>query len=142
MVEETCAAVRAEHPAATITVSGPESAPVSICPGFERAIRELVENAIAHAEDTDPTVSVSISTDDTTTDIEVRDSGPGIPEIERQVLRGQVDESPLVHSAGIGLFLVHQLVHSSNGSLFFEENEPQGSVVRIRLPSAEREIDD
>jgi PAS domain S-box-containing protein len=136
LAEEACADVRAEHPAATITVSGPESAPVSVCTGFERAIRELVENAVTHAEDGDPTVSLSISVDGGTTDIEVEDDGPGIPEVERRILRGQADESPLVHSTGIGLFLVHQLVHVSNGSLFFETNEPRGSVVRLRLQSA------
>jgi signal transduction histidine kinase len=109
---------------------------VSVCTGFERAIRELVENAVTHAEDGDPTVSLSISVDGGTTDIEVEDDGPGIPEVERRILRGQADESPLVHSTGIGLFLVHQLVHVSNGSLFFETNEPRGSVVRLRLQSA------
>lgn len=126
-----------QHPAASITVSGPASAPVRVCLGFERAIRELVENAVLHAESEAPEVTVTITDDDDITEIAVRDRGPGIPDIERRVLAGQVDESPLYHSAGIGLFLVRQLVDFSEGALFFEENEPRGSVVSIRLRTAD-----
>lgn len=125
-----------EYPEATIALSCSDSSPVAVCLRFEQAIRELIENAIVHAESDTPTVSLSIRLDDDTAEIEVRDTGPRIPEVERQVLRGQTDESPLYHSAGIGLFLVRQAVHCSNGALYFEENDPQGNVVRIRLPRA------
>lgn len=124
----------AQYPQATIDLSAPDSVPVPVCLGFEEAIRELLENAIVHSESAEPRVVVTIRTNEESVDIEVVDTGPGLPEIEQRVLRGEADESPLYHSSGIGLFLVRQLVHASNGRLNVESNEPDGSVVRIRLP--------
>jgi len=133
IAETVRAELLAQYPEATIDLSAPKSAPASVCLGFEEAIRELLENAIVHSESDDPQVTVTIRTGEESVDLEVVDTGPGFPEIEQRVLRGEAAESPLYHSAGIGLFLVRQLVHASNGRLSVDANEPNGSVVRIRL---------
>jgi len=128
--------LRAEHPEATIDLTAPESARATVCLGFEAAIRELLENAIVHSGDDDPCVSLTVRSEGDVVDIEVADTGPGLPDIERGVLRGEVDETPLYHSAGIGLFLVRQLTQASNGRIRIHDNEPRGSVVQIRVPVA------
>jgi sensor histidine kinase regulating citrate/malate metabolism len=60
------------------------------------------------------------------------DQGPGIPTRERRILADGT-ESQLEHGRGIGLWFVNWAVMQLGGALFFEENEPTGSVVTIRL---------
>jgi len=55
--------------------------------------------------------------------------------MERQVLTGDHEVEPLFHGRGMGLWLVNLIVQYSDGTLAFEENDPQGSVVTIRLPA-------
>lgn len=65
---------------------------------------------------------------------EVGDGDP-IPEMERRVLSWETDIEPLYHGSGMGLWLVDLIVRQSDGVLSFEENDPSGNVVTIRLPS-------
>ncbi|MGM0399180.1 MAG: ATP-binding protein, partial [Halobacteriota archaeon] len=66
--------------------------------------------------------------------IRVVDDGPGIPRMEREVLSGETEIGPLYHGSGLGLWFVNLAVRQADGVLQFEENEPRGSVVSIRLP--------
>jgi signal transduction histidine kinase len=63
----------------------------------------------------------------------VADDGPGIPEMEIEVLESG-EETPLAHSSGIGLWLVNWLTDHLNGQISFENREPRGSIVTVRLP--------
>ena len=66
----------------------------------------------------------------------VADNGPGIPESERRVFT-EGTETPLSHGSGLGLWLTEWIVTRSNGHLCFEENDPRGTVVRVRLRETE-----
>lgn len=137
LVENVREDVQQEHPDATVTIDCPGSISVAVCDRFGWAIQELLDNAIRHTDtDTDnPTVSLTAQAGPEAVEIQVADTGPGIPELEKELLRGDADETPLYHGVGVGLVLVRQLVHESGGSLSFEENEPRGTVVTIRLPA-------
>jgi len=55
--------------------------------------------------------------------------------MERQVLLGGNDITPLLHGNGLGLWLVKHIVTQSGGRLAFEENDPDGSIVELRFPA-------
>ncbi|WP_158855431.1 PAS domain-containing sensor histidine kinase [Halorhabdus sp. CUG00001] len=135
IVESAVTDVREEYPHADLTVERPASQPVVAVTYIDRAIEELLENAVTHSDRATPSVQVSLATTDGVVEISVEDDGPGMPEMERDVLTGDRDIEPLYHGRGIGLWLVHLIVQYSDGTVTFEENEPRGSVVTIRLPT-------
>ncbi|MEF8827306.1 MAG: PAS domain-containing protein [Halapricum sp.] len=135
LIENVHRDVQQEHPDASVAIDCPGAVSVTVCDRFDRAIQELLDNAIRHADTDEPTVSLSAEAGPETVEVRIADTGPGIPETEKELLRGDTDETPLYHGVGVGLVLVRQLVRESGGSLSFEENEPRGTVVTIRLPA-------
>ena len=103
------------------------------------AVRNVVENAIEHGDRSPPRVRVTIreepSPSGDRTVVEVADDGPGIPAMERDVLLAG-EETALEHGSGLGLWLVRWITETAGGEVEFAENEPRGSVVRLRLRSA------
>jgi PAS domain S-box-containing protein len=120
----------------TVTVQQPTDVVVKASPDLRLAIDELVTNAIDHSDRNTPTVTVDVAVHDGTAVISVADDGPGIPKMEREILTAERDIEPLYHGSGVGLWLVTLIVKQSDGKLAFHENEPRGSVVTIRLPTA------
>ncbi|RDZ63854.1 histidine kinase [Haloferax sp. Atlit-12N] len=103
---------------------------------LEMALTELIENAIVHTHDASPTVEVSISrVDNERVRIQVADTGPGIPEMEQEVLEMGTEE-PLLHGRGTGLWMVNWLMTQLGGSISIDENVPRGTVVSLTLPAA------
>jgi PAS domain S-box-containing protein len=138
LVRRTVASLEQRYPGADIALEV-DDAIASTTTKIERAIAEIVENAIVHAGGDGPRIEVTVARDDATVRIAVADDGPGIPEMERKVLLGQHELDALYHGSGLGLWLVYWIVHRAGGSLRFEENEPRGSVVTIELPAADGE---
>jgi signal transduction histidine kinase len=102
-----------------------------------QVLSELVENALAHSESPDPRVEVRVREGtDATAELSVADDGPGIPERERAVVTGG-REDQLEHGQGIGLWFVTWAVTQLGGDLAFDENDPEGTVVTVRLYGAE-----
>ncbi|WP_424018470.1 sensor histidine kinase [Halorientalis pallida] len=123
-------------PAATIETTLPDAAPVRIGGRFDVVVEELVRNAVDHHDADDPTVWISVTTDPAgTVRLDVGDDGPGIPEMERDVLEDGI-EKPMFHSQGLGLWIVRVFVDQSDGDVRVIDNEPRGSIIRIQLPSA------
>jgi PAS domain S-box-containing protein len=133
----------AERPDVSIETDIPETAHVSAIEFFADAVGNAVENAIEHNDNPEPLIEVAVSAwaDDDEFAIEVVDNGPGIHEEERAVLlRGR--ETQLNHISGLGLWIINWIVTESGGTVQFEENDPRGSIVTIRLPVPEGEPDD
>jgi PAS domain S-box-containing protein len=128
---------RMTFPNATIVVDAPEHATVRSRGRLSVAIDELVENAIEHGDSDGPLVDVTIRTEGDRVVIEVADDGPGIPAIERRVIRTDA-ESPLEHGSGLGLWLVTWTVEQSGGDIEIVDREPHGTAVRLSLPRAGR----
>ncbi|MFW6018324.1 MAG: ATP-binding protein [Halapricum sp.] len=133
LVENARTTVLEAHPDATVTIDGSGSAVAAVINGFERAIAELLDNALRHGDE--PEASVTIRDGSDHVEITIADSGPGMPDAERQLLTGSIEETPLFHGSGVGLFLVRQLVVWSNGTISVADNEPRGTVVTVRLSS-------
>lgn len=125
--------VSERYPDCEIRVSIAEDATVRAIPEIEDALVELLENAIRHSHCSVPSISVTTTETESAVNIRVKDNGPGIPDMERKVLLGDDEITPLFHGSGLGLWLVNHIVSLSGGSLTFEENEPSGSIVELRL---------
>lgn len=137
VVEQVRAAVEQvveDYPDATVRVETPDAAMALGSPHLERAVVELVENALEHSGES-PSVDVRVELHGSTTRVVVADDGPGLPAEERQVLVSG-KETPLEHGSGLGLILVHWIVVNLEGELDVDVTPP-GTTVTIALESAE-----
>ncbi|MFW6265164.1 MAG: sensor histidine kinase, partial [Halanaeroarchaeum sp.] len=128
---------RGRYPDASIRFETRATPTVSAVGSIDRAVAELVENAIEHATNPTPTVEVTVDVDGDVARVDVTDEGPEIPAMERHVLTGERDITQLYHGSGLGLWQVLLLVEQSDGTLEFGENDPRGNVVSIVLPLAD-----
>jgi len=123
----------------TVSTALPESLAVEAGDLLAVALDDLVENAVEHG--TPPThVTVVGRRDGEWIELAVNDDGPGIPDEEIAALTESTDTSQLSHGSGLGLWLVDWLTTSLGGEVRFEDNDPRGSVVKLRLPAVD--IDD
>jgi len=129
---------RTAAPESEIAVSRPdELAIASHHTVVRRVIAELVDNAVTHADESDPCIEISVrNAGEGAAEIVVADDGPGIPERERTILT-EGTETPLEHGRGVGLWIVNWAVTQLGGALSFDENDPEGSVVTVRLRDAD-----
>ena len=67
-------------------------------------------------------------------ELSVADTGPGIPPMEQEVLNDEIAIEPLLHSSGMGLWLVKRILNRIGGTVQFEEVTPRGSVVTLVIP--------
>ncbi|WP_247010154.1 PAS domain S-box protein [Halorientalis litorea] len=131
--------VRADHPRCTIDVACPEDVAVVASEEFDEGVREVVTNAATHTDASSSEVEITVEETGETVCISIADTGPQIPEIERQILLDSEPEvqTELRHGSGLGLWLVRLIVTRSNGSIDVAENSPRGNVIRLELPRAE-----
>ena len=123
--------VAGEYPAASITVECDDPVSVAMFPSFERAIRELVENAAKHGGAA-PTVTVSLGIVPNEIEIRVSDDGPGLASHEMNVLETGTETS-LTHGTGLGLWLSHWIVSGHDGSLEATDTG-NGTTLTISIP--------
>ncbi|MFC7059557.1 ATP-binding protein [Halovenus salina] len=130
MVDRTVSELEVRYPEASITADTPESAVANTHGRFETALSEVADNAAKHGGDP-PIVDIEVTVTESQVAISVSDNGPGIPEMEREVLQSST-ETQLVHGDGLGLWLVFWIVTSLKGEL--EATVSDGSTVTIWLP--------
>ncbi|WP_435365955.1 PAS domain-containing protein [Haloarchaeobius sp. DYHT-AS-18] len=134
MAEAAVTAARETHPAAEFVLDCESVPAVSGHERFRLALDHLLDNAVTHADTEAPAVHVDVSqVDDAHVAVTVSDDGPGIPENEVAVLES-TEETPLVHSNGLGLWFVHWLVSKSDGELAIWNDD--GAHVRMTLQVA------
>jgi two-component system OmpR family sensor kinase len=115
------------------------SAPVRLC-GQEDALRILLANLVDNALRYTPpggSVEVRVGPDGDQARIEVADSGPGIPEEERERVfdrfyRGRQAPSG---GSGLGLAIVRQVVTLHGGSITLGKSPSGGLLVSARFPA-------
>lgn len=136
LLEDVVADVQAEYPDCEITIAGSDELMVTTTPRLRRALAELLENAIDHNVGEQPRVTVSLECpDDGTVSITIEDNGPGIPDMEQQVLQ-RGEETPLSHSAGLGLWISRAIVTNIGGRIDVSEHPSGGTVVSLSLPTS------
>jgi signal transduction histidine kinase len=137
IVGETVEIHREEFSEAEISTTLPETVYVRGGEGVSFVVDNLLENALEHNDQDEPRawVTVQTVTEDGQQWVEllVEDDGPGIPQMEIEVLEKE-EETPLQHGSGIGLWLINWLVDHMKGELYFEDRDPRGSRIRVRFP--------
>ncbi|WP_136601658.1 PAS domain S-box protein [Salinigranum halophilum] len=141
--------VEANHPDATVDVHVDVATDRGICAGveLERAVEELVDNALTHDADPSPRVRVSARDIGDAIVLTVADDGPGIPPVEASAVEAG-RETTIEHGDGLGLWLVNWIVTRYGGSFQLrpavDADEASGTVATVRLPSieAEQSVDD
>jgi len=135
LVTERVNAFREEHPNTDVTTTLPPSCRIVAHTALPRALDEALSNAVEHNED----VSVHVDVRERSNDAVVRisDTGSGIPKADLDAME-LPEETPLFHTQGLGLWTIYWTVEMSEGTLAFEENDPQGTTVRMTLPLASR----
>lgn len=130
-------AFRSSYPDVSLTVDVPDDLSVLAHDLLSTAVHEVVENAVEHNEPDGLEVSLSARPDGSDkVELRIADMGSGIPESELEVIEAGT-ETPLAHGSGLGLWLVNWIVTSSGGEVSCENNDPRGTVMRIRLPAVE-----
>lgn len=135
-LEDVASSYSSEFPDATIEIEGePEVAILANRKAFKLAMAELVENAIVHNESDNPQITIVVSRSQTDAiTVQIVDSGPGMPDIEQEVLT-EGDESPLLHGSGFGLWMVNWLVVRFGGNVSIDESGSSGTVISVTFPT-------
>jgi signal transduction histidine kinase len=111
-------------------------APISCRPNeIKRAVRNLVENAVAYGRKAD----VRIADNGDGYDVLVEDEGPGIPERDRQrvfepFVRLESSRNEATGGTGLGLTLVKAIAEGHGGAIILENLPGGGLRARMHLP--------
>ena len=132
-LQDIVSTVGSDYPEATVRVECPEGVTVRATENLKQALIEFVENGIIHDDSDSPEVTITVSRSDGTAYIEIADTGPQIPEVEQNIFEQNVEQTPVYHGSGLGLWLVKLIVSNSGGTITVHENTPTGNIVRIAL---------
>jgi signal transduction histidine kinase len=119
-----------------VSWSGHTAAPVNCRPNeIKRAVRNLIQNAIAYGNRAD----VRLNESPDRYDIVVEDEGPGIPEKDRTrvfepFVRLEASRSIETGGSGLGLTLVKAIAEGHGGTIALEERPERGLRARFTLP--------
>jgi signal transduction histidine kinase len=96
-----------------------------------QAVRNLVENAIAHTP-RGTTVEIELGADRS---VKVSDSGPGVPPaLREQIFRRFWRADRRTEGAGLGLAIVAKVAETHGGTVHVEESAMGGAAFVLRLP--------
>jgi two-component system, OmpR family, sensor kinase len=136
VITATAAGARSGSSSVVPTVTG-DATVLGDADAVERAVRNLVENALRYAQHR---VEVVVDHDGDDAVVLVRDDGPGFPSawLEQGVGRFSPGDSPEAHGgAGLGLAIVDAIVGAHGGSVQVGSTAGGGAEVRLRLPRAQ-----
>jgi len=128
-VEAVVSELRTEFPETEFNVQAAPCEDVMATERLRLALRELGANAAQHGDSSEVRYTVK-TTEDGEVAVRVQDGGPGLPEIERQVLEAG-RETPLEHGIGLGLWLVNWIVTGLGGEVSTTVDD--GTTVIVRL---------
>ncbi|MDT8436327.1 MAG: ATP-binding protein [Gemmatimonadota bacterium] len=103
---------------------------------MDRLIWNLLDNAVKYC-DAGGTIDVSISTTEAGLDLEVVDTGPGIPEeaLARVFERfSRADDTRSAEGTGLGLSIVRAIATAHGGDVVAANRNGRGAIFRVRLP--------
>lgn len=126
---------RADVKDVTVETRSPSPAPVEASPLIERAVENLLDNAIKFTPE-GSTVSIAIETLPGHVRLTVDDEGPGIDPPDREPLLERFARRPDAdRGSGLGLAIVRRLVELHDGEMAIEDAPGGGARVGFRIPS-------
>lgn len=99
--------------------------------------RNILNNAIQHNDKEHPVIEVTCKADADSVVVRIADNGPGIPEAHRETVFDAGRRGLASSGGGMGLYLVTKLITGYGGEVWIEDNDPEGTVVGIRLPRSD-----
>ena len=130
--------VRSSYPDSEITLESPVPSVRIAADGMLPSVFEnLLKNAIQHNDKDVAEVTVSATEREGTATVRVADNGPGIPDDHKDVIFGKGQKGLDSAGTGMGLYLVDTLVTGYGGRVWVEDDEPEGSVFVVELPTPE-----
>jgi signal transduction histidine kinase len=97
--------------------------------------RNLLKNAIQHNDKDTAEVTISITEYDDTVTVNIADNGPGVPDGQKETVFGKGEQGLDSSGTGMGLYLVDTLVSAHNGEVWIDDNEPEGAIFSVELPT-------
>ena len=143
LLRETAAAFHAQADSAgvALTVEAADIPPIELDPGRTRQVfSNLIANALRYAavsKSNDSTVIVSAKVVNGQVQVEVRDSGPGIPAEDLTHIFERFYKSADSGGMGLGLAIAHHLILAHSGTIEAESILGEGTTIRVKLPLGE-----
>jgi two-component system sensor histidine kinase RegB len=136
LVERVCAGLRAEDPAVPLRFHRERGPALVLVPAvaFTQAVLNLVDNALEESN-ADAPVEVSVQATPERVTVEVRDRGPGWPELVRTHL-GEPFVTTRPGGVGLGLYFAYTLAETIGGTLELDSGAGGGAIARLVLPVA------
>ncbi|MFW5905333.1 MAG: sensor histidine kinase [archaeon] len=130
LTREEIARFRDRYPGVTVDTDLPEHRRISGGVGTRYVIREILTNAVEHYPGPESDCEITVTSDVSFTTVTLRfaDNGSGIPQGEMEVLETG-ESSELIHSDGVGLWLITWICEYYGGEVEFSESETGGAVV-------------
>jgi signal transduction histidine kinase len=105
---------------------------------FQSIVQNLVDNAIKYGSN--GKIEVRLKAANNGFEFSVSDQGEGIPDKEKQKIferfyRLGSEDVRKTKGTGIGLYIVKALVEKHKGKILVEDNQPQGSIFKVQLPT-------
>ena len=128
--------VQASYPSATL-VFGTEIPSVTLAANdmISSVFRNLLKNAVQHNDKEVAEVIVSATDHEDTVTVTIADNGPGVHDSQKETVFGKGERGLDSSGTGIGLHLVNTLVSIHNGDVWIEDNEPEGAIFSVELPT-------
>ncbi len=108
--------------------------------GLEKALMQIVDNAIKYTEKGFVTISATYSEETDTDVVEIKDNGPGIPPEKQKFLFDADLSQDNNEGTGIGLKLAKKYIEMMKGSLLLESILHKGTTITIHLPCSEEAV--
>ncbi|WP_373060076.1 sensor histidine kinase [Zunongwangia sp. H14] len=101
---------------------------------FTQVLFNLLINAI-YVSPKKSKISISVSGTKSHFQLEIKDEGPGIAtDIKSKIFEPFFSTKPVGEGSGLGLSVVHGIVKSHRGEIITFDNNPKGTVFRVKLP--------
>ncbi len=107
--------------------------------GLQHAIVNLIKNAF-DAMPRGGTLTIATRHDDAHVEVDIEDTGAGIPEeIRSRIFEPFFSTKPIHQGSGLGLIIAKEVVERSGGTVDFTSQVGVGTTFRIRVPIAPQE---
>ncbi|ERG92590.1 MAG: signal transduction histidine kinase, partial [Haloquadratum walsbyi J07HQW1] len=128
--------VQASYPGATLEF-GTEIPSVTLAANdmISSVFRNLLKNAVQHNDKEVAEVIVSATDHGDAVTVTIADNGPGISDQQKEAVFGKEERGLDSTGTGIGLHLVDTLVDVHGGKVWIEDNDPEGAIFIVELPT-------
>ena len=136
LVEQVCAGLRAEEPSVPLRFRREPGRALVVLPAiaFGQAVLNVIDNALEESSPEAP-VEVDVRVKGENAEIEVRDHGPGWPDVVRSHL-GEPFVTTRPGGVGLGLYFAYTLAETVGGRLELDDAPGGGAIARLVLPLA------